>query len=563
MSPSSGRYQSRILSFVSRQSQRLRDRGTLIARELGDRARWNLKVAATWGAQIVLYPVYAAVQAVRLAGRQLQQTIQEAQKRIRGGRSTPAATPQGVSPAVQAPETPELLPSDTPIQRVLESVAEFPQLAGYELPQLSPVGDRPAPLVVSSRGKMVADPGVPPVISSGGAVVTNPGGTPVSSPEGSVAESGDGPRTSLPVRIRGVASLLENRTLVLVTDDNQILDLLTPEQQAVLRQRIIWEVADYGHQVRLLRQSQPALTPLPVMEDDRPHLLPPVRWFRQFMAWMQTGPVAVSTNLFQESALVPVGMGEGGAPMPQPLLPPEVGQWVDRLWLRVWGNAPSPAPPPMVARLWEDPADPWGDCPPNLQPPQAVLPSQSHDDLLAALPPAPTIRAEAIHHRAQRWFAQQIRQGRAVLVRTESPAPEHKLAAKPAASESGVAETGGVIVRATPETLTRQIPSPRQPVPVSPPTPSGLNARSGKTPAALLGKGKPAPAALQAGSGTIAPVRPATQPQHTPDWIETPATLTGYVKHPLERVLEWVDQALLWLEKTVASLWSLLKKPQR
>jgi hypothetical protein len=34
-----------------------------------------------------------------------------------------------------------------------------------------------------------------------------------------------------------------------------------------------------------------------------------------------------------------------------------------------------------------------------------------------------------------------------------------------------------------------------------------------------------------------------------PDWIETNATVLGYVLHPLEQLLAWLDRVMLWLEK--------------
>ncbi|NJL83368.1 MAG: hypothetical protein HC890_11235 [Chloroflexaceae bacterium] len=43
-------------------------------------------------------------------------------------------------------------------------------------------------------------------------------------------------------------------------------------------------------------------------------------------------------------------------------------------------------------------------------------------------------------------------------------------------------------------------------------------------------------------------------------WIETEAIAVGYVKHPLERVLEWLDRIILWLEETVAALWRWLQQ---
>jgi hypothetical protein len=40
-----------------------------------------------------------------------------------------------------------------------------------------------------------------------------------------------------------------------------------------------------------------------------------------------------------------------------------------------------------------------------------------------------------------------------------------------------------------------------------------------------------------------------------PDWIETQATPSGYVKHPLEQVLGWLDSVMLWLEELVVKIW--------
>ncbi|EKQ68943.1 hypothetical protein OsccyDRAFT_3497 [Leptolyngbyaceae cyanobacterium JSC-12] len=104
---------------------------------------------------------------------------------------------------------------------------------------------------------------------------------------------------ALPVHIRGVASLLSTQTLVLVTNQNESLDILTPQQQHLLHQRIAWEVAHYLRYLRS-RNSQSGLAPLRP-PSPRSLILPPVRAFQWLMAWMQSGTVAVSINLFQEA----------------------------------------------------------------------------------------------------------------------------------------------------------------------------------------------------------------------------------------------------------------------
>jgi hypothetical protein len=58
---------------------------------------------------------------------------------------------------------------------------------------------------------------------------------------------------------------------------------------------------------------------------------------------------------------------------------------------------------------------------------------------------------------------------------------------------------------------------------------------------------------------TPPPSCPDTDIEPAPDWIETQATPTGYVKHPLERLLEWLDVAMLWLEELVIKVWRWVK----
>jgi hypothetical protein len=48
------------------------------------------------------------------------------------------------------------------------------------------------------------------------------------------------------------------------------------------------------------------------------------------------------------------------------------------------------------------------------------------------------------------------------------------------------------------------------------------------------------------------------EPAH--DWIETQATPNGYVKHPLEQLLEWLDTAMLYLEEFVVKIWRWVRR---
>ncbi len=103
------------------------------------------------------------------------------------------------------------------------------------------------------------------------------------------------------VYIQGVASQWQTRSLVLVTNRNEVLDVLTADQQTVLHQRIIWEVAHYLRYVQVRLKAE-KLSPLRLPGEDS-QVLPGVRRLYQLMAWMQMGPVAIATNLFQEASL--------------------------------------------------------------------------------------------------------------------------------------------------------------------------------------------------------------------------------------------------------------------
>lgn len=56
----------------------------------------------------------------------------------------------------------------------------------------------------------------------------------------------------------------------------------------------------------------------------------------------------------------------------------------------------------------------------------------------------------------------------------------------------------------------------------------------------------------------VATREPATNSsvKATPDWWEARVISKGYIKHPLEQALEWVDIAMLWLEEVGLAIWN-------
>ncbi|MGA7933327.1 MAG: hypothetical protein WCA35_07255, partial [Kovacikia sp.] len=218
-SSQSGPYQSKAFSYVVRQTMRWVDRGKVALRQL--------KVTADWTAQMILYPVYVAVQSARLAGAQVQKALELAGAVLR--------SPEPTVEQSSLPSPTGSLTVDTPIQQALLVVQNF------SLPINLPVQLEQTSLVLNY--------------------------------------------------VRGLATRLETKSLVLVTCHNQLLDILTPPQQKQLDRRIAWEIAHYERYQRIRQTAHQALSSLrPLLEEGQK--LPPVLALRQSIATrLQVEPV--------------------------------------------------------------------------------------------------------------------------------------------------------------------------------------------------------------------------------------------------------------------------------
>ncbi|MBW4485914.1 MAG: hypothetical protein KME14_25595 [Tildeniella torsiva UHER 1998/13D] len=213
------------------------------------------RTAAVWGLQVVAYPLYAAVQGLRMGSRRLQ-----------------VARPwQPVWARLTGALPPELVAADTPI-RALLSVIQPPVVHGQ---MVRPGGLR----LVNVHGPWLKQ-------SKSGAVLT----------------SGQWHLVPLNKPIRGIASDLATRQLVLVTVDNGIFAGLTEDQQQRLSQALVLMLAEYARVRRryaLDSQLQQPGLPLP---QTNPAVLPPLRWVPAALRWLQTSPLAAATNLFGEAS---------------------------------------------------------------------------------------------------------------------------------------------------------------------------------------------------------------------------------------------------------------------
>ncbi|MBD2358673.1 hypothetical protein H6G41_29440 [Tolypothrix sp. FACHB-123] len=223
-SGSSGRYQSRIFNFVHQQSRRLTE-------QVGNTIRY-VQVATKWGAEALLYPVYMWLQ-----------SSQSSQRTLDG-------QPTQTKPQLE-PQTPPA--ADTPIVNVLETVKNLP----FADDTATPSNDRlslPNPLdfleVIQEKIFAKKSPADSKQVSS------------LTIPENQIQDLNHAPMYSM---VRGIATNIEKRNLLLVTTNNEILDILTPQQQVKLEAKIINEVSHYWHSGKLLAGKKQA-NPLPEIE---------------------------------------------------------------------------------------------------------------------------------------------------------------------------------------------------------------------------------------------------------------------------------------------------------
>ncbi len=285
---SRGRFQSRILSQISHTSLRARD-------AVG---RWvrQATLATQWGAQILIYPLYAGFQTVRLTSRQLRQSWQQLEPRLR------LRSPAAVLKPLPLPD------AERPLQETLALVESF-GLGVVVLPEadwLARYGNN-CQGEPSKTHALATAPVFPasPMVPANSAVLATSGLA--RQPQAGAVRPLSGPSVGpspIPLPVVGIASCLTTQQLVLVTVQNQILDILTREQQGRLRQRMGWELSHYWRDRRRLESTTAyRALPLPPVRV-QPRMLLLVRWFYQVMAWEQTGQVAIAADWFEESALV-------------------------------------------------------------------------------------------------------------------------------------------------------------------------------------------------------------------------------------------------------------------
>ncbi len=580
----------------------------------------------------MLYPVYLVVQAGLSAGRQLSSAARVGLPQLK------------VFTQPQHPEQP--LVADTPIQRVLSEVSTL-ELQVERLQEELPPG-RLDGWTVGRSNLLTYQPTKEQSTNLQPATQNHPEQIAQESNEGWV--------------IHGVATLLATRTLVLVTIHNQILDILTPQQQQKLSAKIRWEVAHLLRYRRLVQASHGQVIRRRLSTLDRPRVVLPMRLFWQLMAWVQTSPIAIAANLFQETNLIcgresSVGTLEAESPNLQPsnlstfrppTLPtaiPVAGTlaFLDRTVAELETHQLVPGSEVAIA-LYELAALAVRERTQKLLQPlqtkfmtpgrqaesletsqrntfgiQALIYAaidyffgtphssnlkeadrRSGNDLTSqapvALPPDLALSDASERDPWITWsdlFGNSEGRGLTGTATNSQPSSVRGTGKKSKIQSSKVPTQlpesfkgktplvpGHSLWYNVKRYLNAKLPPGELSVPSTsqpPVKPQKSIVRSAKCQTQELARGTtpkklqpPSPKASGFRRTSISPATTATTTLATsssdthlepaPDWIETQATPTGYVKHPLEQLLESLDRVMLWLEELIVKAWRWVKQ---
>ncbi len=337
--------------------------------------------------------------------------------------------------------------------------------------------------------------------------------------------------------LHGIATLLETRSLVLVDSANCVWDVLTAAQQQQLYRRLIWEVIDYDRAVQrvvVLQHSASLFSPeqrrlsLPA---ECPQALPLVQRFRQLMGWMQQSPVAIALNVFQEVEVATAAIVSMSSAMPQPASNPShapISPTFQPIDPDPWYSQEPPlptAPLPVVSESWLTLSDLLGTTGQEPQPSGNSMPGHStHSSLVVVHPQPSSVVVSAVNFATPQ-------------VPHVAPSSPHT---KPATQDS---PTGH---------LSRQPPAMRRS--------AAKRSLSQHLATEQSVTGHVLPQSPQRQTSLSIQPQNSSLPEHTPDWIDTQAENVGYVKHPLEVALEWLDAILIWVEAVGIAVWKLIHR---
>jgi hypothetical protein len=480
----SGNYQSRVFTFISKRTNRLKDTCAQGFR--------HIKVAVVWSGQALLYPFHLLAQTTKIFQPQ-------------------------IAPPAQKPVLPPV--PDINIEQALELVVDAGYPILFQRGSANVVAERGALAVADTQGGSLQRQSAPGKVALfANEDSSNLGYYDPDTDDWEVASYS--PRrsgqvvTKKPI-IQGLSSLLADRQLVLVTTENEILDILTNSQQQEIRRRIgidlavdwyQWSTGEIldRHSPTQLALDQAATEQLAIASsEDRstPGLLE--RW----QNWLK------SFTTTSESAIVPSNnFGTEPIDQSEPI--------ASNLPLQIAPASYAFNPqPPSIERFLDLP-----QLPPIHEPESLAISAHPIQQTFAKLQPE--------------WLKQWWSYYREYLSIPTTGFDEF--------------ESSQLIHQPTEFQLTKIEQSPEHRI-----ESVKSNNRFAISDAMRSSEITHNQRQAQHNSGKL-DRKIFQNVEHNPDWIETEAEQVGYSRSPITKLLEWIDLLMLQIENWLIKIWNML-----
>jgi len=495
-SASSGRYQSKLFNFINQQSRRLTKQY--------DRAVQQVRVATSWAVPVILYPFYVLFQSTRSVVKQLSSSV------------APSAPQLPATKHNSQPQTPP--DTDTPIQRVLLLVDSLENEQGSEW------------ATPGYTNRIHNNPAMKQAHESLSGEVSAIQTLPSTDKELPCLDNYQAQaKQAINQHIRGIATELASRSLVVVTAENETIDVFNSTQQEALQAQIIEEIAGYWRYQRLAHSQQTENSAVKIASPEVLQLL-------------DSGVAQIESNYLAPASEVAITLSQKSQ---------QLAQQVQKQLNTITFSSPG--------------TDGAGISNSN---------SKSYALRFQALIWAAVDYFFGV--RTQTQFEQTPQTTGAKLPNTpqRKPLPQQPRAKLPSATASAIEDPWLTVDDLFGEANAEELPAdagnsnylpgnlrclrrfaPRPSRHQLPHARASISVR--KTTSTVV-----TPTRKLNHSSTTSASNHQTQISSAPKYIEieTRATPTGYVKHPLEQLLEWLDRGMLVLEKKLLKLWQRIQQ---
>jgi hypothetical protein len=572
---SNGPYKSRLFNFFNRQAIRFND-------QLGTSIR-HLKIAAEMGVQLLLYPVYLMVQSGRSLRRQLEQ-------RVKPSLYLPVNSESESKSQLQLPLI------NKSIEEVLTKVESWLTNKDNDTQIQKDKSSFLSTLTVEAReDNYFLTPENSSIISSELTSIES-----VSQPIDRLASS------QASMTIRGIATQLNSGNLVLVTKNNQIVDIFNSKQQELLQQYFRQkQETDLGRNNFLTTATKKFLASLPQIPKDKSKSLPPVRFLWQVVDWIQTSPVAIAANLFGESQQISSVRALPSKPIPSDSVDlPEFLVLIDNTLANLETKPLNTAS--IIVHQWSDNLKNLSQQLSKIVQVNSSLSKTTSNNPLSKnqrytsqpISPTDAFQIQSLIRAAIDYFLAK-REAKSLTTRDSLPPSADEYFLNSLGKSDFVAEVDKQEPWLSWEDIFSSISSPKLDSQESKEIAIIENETSQKSlPVAFVEENKLKQSIItkiksrfqkrKSRSRSIIPTKSTqlakTQPKNSSisyredattsesseslsfpakgaeDWVETQATPVGYVEHPVEKVLGLLDKIMLLLEELALQIWEKIKQ---